>query len=193
MENSAAAIAAKYHLMLDFHGTSKPAGLNRTYPNVVNFEGVAGLENLKWAPESWDMVQYDCELPFIRQVAGPMDYTQGAMINAACGTYHPNWSEPMSQGTRCHQLALYIVFESPLNMLCDAPTNYERETECTELIASIPTVWDETRVLAGSVGKYVVTARRKGNDYQVSHPAFQKKMAIPMAPGGGFLITIRNE
>lgn len=116
MENSAAAIAAKYHLMLDFHGTSKPAGLNQTYPNVVNFEGVAGLENLKWAPESWDMVQYDCELPFIRQVAGPMDYTQGAMINAACGTYHPNWSEPMSQGTRCHQLALYIVFESPLNM-----------------------------------------------------------------------------
>ena len=117
----AASMCAKYHLLVDFHGAFKPAGLNRTYPNVLNFEGVAGLEQLKWAPSTWNQVQYDTEIPFIRQTSGPMDYTQGAMHNAAKGCYAPCWSEPMSQGTRCHQLGLYIVLESPLNMLCDAP------------------------------------------------------------------------
>lgn len=163
----AAKICAKYQMVVDFHGAFKPAGLNRTYPNVLNFEGVAGLEQLKWAPATWDQVQYDTELPFIRQTAGPMDYTQGAMHNAAKGCYSPNWSEPMSQGTRCHQLALYIVLESPLNMMCDAPTNYLREKECTQLIASLPTVWDETRVLDGKVGEYIVTARRKGDKWYI--------------------------
>ncbi|MCQ2273931.1 MAG: glycoside hydrolase family 97 protein [Bacteroidales bacterium] len=163
----AAAMCAKYHLLADFHGAFKPAGLNRTYPNVLNFEGVAGLEQLKWAPASWNQVQYDTEIPFIRQAAGPMDYTQGAMRNAAWGCYHPSWSEPMSQGTRCHQLALYVVLESPLNMLCDSPTNYEKEPDFAKLLAGIPTVWDETRVLCGEVGEYIVTARRKGNAWYV--------------------------
>lgn len=163
----AAAMCAKYQLVADFHGAFKPAGLNRTYPNVLNFEGVAGLEQLKWAPSTWDQVQYDTELPFIRQTAGSMDYTQGAMHNAAKGCYFPCWSEPMSQGTRCHQLALYVVLESPLNMMCDAPTNYEKEKECTKLIASIPTTWDETYVLDGKVGEYIVTARRKGDVWYV--------------------------
>lgn len=161
----AAASCAKYRLVVDFHGAFKPAGLNRTYPNVLNFEGVAGLEQLKWAPDTWNQVQYDTELPFIRQTAGPMDYTQGAMQNAARGCYHPCWSDPMSQGTRCHQLGLYIVLESPLTMLCDSPTRYMREGECTQLIASIPTVWDETRIVEGEVGEYIVTARRKGNTW----------------------------
>ena len=159
----AAAMCAQYHLLVDFHGAFKPAGMTRTYPNVLNFEGVAGLEQLKWAPATWNQVQYDVELPFIRQTAGPMDYTQGAMHNAARGCYAPLWSEPMSQGTRCHQLALYIVLESPLNMLCDSPTNYESEPYYTRFVAAIPTVWDETRVLQGRVGEYIVTARRKGN------------------------------
>jgi alpha-glucosidase len=163
----AAAMCAKYHLLVDFHGAFKPAGLNRTYPNVLNFEGVAGLEQLKWAPATWDQVQYDTEIPFIRQTAGPMDYTQGAMHNAAKGCYHPCWSEPMSQGTRCHQLALYIVLESPLNMLCDSPTNYEKEPDYTRFVAEIPTVWDETRVLQGEVGEYIVTARRKGDVWYI--------------------------
>ncbi len=163
----AAAMCAKYHLVADFHGAFKPAGLNRTYPNVLNFEGVAGLEQLKWAPASWNQIQYDTEIPFIRQTAGPMDYTQGAMHNAAKGCYHPSWSEPMSQGTRCHQLALYIVLESPLNMLCDAPTNYEKEPSYTRFVAGIPTVWDETRVLQGEVGEYIVTARRKGDVWYI--------------------------
>ena len=163
----AAYMCSKYHLLVDFHGAFKPAGLNRTYPNVLNFEGVAGLEQLKWAPATWDQVQYDTELPFIRQTSGPMDYTQGAMLNGAKGCYNPCWSEPMSQGTRCHQLALYIVLESPLNMLCDSPTNYQKEPEYTRFVAQIPTVWDETRVLQGEVGQYVVTARRKGNTWYV--------------------------
>ena len=163
----AAAMCAKYHLLADFHGAYKPAGLNRTYPNVLNFEGVAGLEQLKWAPASWNQVQYDTEIPFIRQAAGPMDYTQGAMVNGAKNCYHPSWNEPMSQGTRGHQLALYVVLESPLNMLCDSPTNYDREPDYTRFVAQMPTVWDETRVLQAEVGEYIVTARRKGNTWYI--------------------------
>lgn len=163
----AADMCARYHLVVDFHGAFKPAGLNRTFPNVLNFEGVFGLEQMKWATAEWDQVQYDTEIPFIRQVAGPMDYTQGAMRNAARASYHPCWSEPMSQGTRCHQLALYVVLESPLNMLCDAPTNYEREPDYTRFVAAIPTTWDETCVLQGEVGQYIVTARRKGESWYI--------------------------
>lgn len=163
----AAQMCAKYKLILNLHGTHKPAGLNRTYPNVLNFEGVHGLEQMKWRPSSTDQVKYDIMLPFIRQVSGPMDYTQGAMRNAVKGNYHPCNSAPMSQGTRCRQLALYIIFESPLNMLCDTPSNYMREAESTDFIADIPTVWDETIVLDGKMGEYIVTARRSGKTWYV--------------------------
>ena len=162
-----AAMCAKYHLVVDFHGAFKPAGLNRTYPNVLNFEGVFGLEQMRWAKLEWNQMQYDTEIPFIRQTAGPMDYTQGAMLNGTQSTFHPSFMEPMSQGTRCHQLALYVVLESPLNMLCDSPTNYEKEPDYTRFVAGIPTVWDETRVLQGEVGEYIVTARRKGNTWYI--------------------------
>jgi len=163
----AAETAARYKLVLDLHGTHKPAGLNRTWPNVLNFEGVFGLEQMKWIGPEHDQMEYDATIPFVRQVAGPMDYTQGAMCNAARGNYRPVNSEPMSQGTRCHQLGLYVVLDSPLNMLCDSPTNYLREPECTGFIAAIPTVWDETRVLDGRMGDYIVTARRKGATWYV--------------------------
>ncbi len=159
--------AAKYHLLLDFHGAYKPAGLHRTYPNVLNFEGVFGLENMKWSKTDVDQIEYDAMIPFIRQAAGPMDYTQGAMRNATKKNYYPCYSEPMSQGTRCHQLALYMVLESPLNMLCDSPSNYNRNLECTEFIANVPTVWNETRVLQGVLGDYVVIARRSGDTWYV--------------------------
>ena len=159
--------AAKYHLMIDFHGAYKPTGLNRTYPNVINFEGVHGLEQLKWSPASVDMVKYDVTIPFIRMLAGPMDYTQGAMRNATKENYRPINSEPMSQGTRCHQLAEYVIFESPLNMLCDSPSNYDREPECTEFISNIPTVWDQTIALDGKIGQYAVIARRKNDVWYV--------------------------
>lgn len=158
-------LCARHHLFLDYHGTSKPTGLQRTYPNVLNFEGVNGLEQLKWASKSMDMVTYDVTIPFIRMVAGPMDYTPGAMRNAVRSNYAPIYSEPMSQGTRCRQLAMYVVFEAPLNMLSDSPSNYNKETECLHFIASVPTVWDETVVVGGKVGEYIVLARRKGDTW----------------------------
>ena len=163
----AAATCAKYHLILDLHGMYKPAGLNRTYPNVLNFEGVHGLEQLKWSPATTNMVKYDVTIPFIRMAAGPMDYTQGAMRNAAKGCYAPINSEPMSQGTRCHQLGLYVILESPFNMLCDNPSNYMRETECLDFIAKVPTVWDDTKVLDGKIGEYIVTQRQSRNNFYV--------------------------
>lgn len=154
---------AKYKMLVDFHGICKPTGLQRTYPNVINYEGVNGLEQLKWSPESYDMVTYDVTFPFIRMVAGPVDYTQGAMRNAIRNNYRPVNSEPMSQGTRCRQLATYVIFESPLNMLCDNPTNYMREKECTEFIANIPTVWNETHVVDAKVSEYIAIARKHGD------------------------------
>jgi len=162
----AAKTAAKYHLMLDFHGAFKPAGIHRTYPNVVNFEGVWGLEQRKW-DASGDQVTYDVTIPFIRMVAGPFDYTQGAMRNATRGNYRSVNSEAMSQGTRCRQLAEYVVFESPLNMMCDSPSNYMAEAECTEYISNVPTVWDETVAIDGEVGRHVAIARRSGDEWWV--------------------------
>ena len=163
----AAEIASRYHLMLDFHGAFKPSGLTRTYPNVINFEGVYGLENAKWGSRDRDHVIYDAQIPFIRQAAGPMDYTQGAMKNAVLRNFYGSNSEPMSMGTRCHQLALYIVLDSPINMLCDSPTNYMKEPDCTEFIAQIPTVWDQSCVMEGEIGKFIVTARQKGNTWYI--------------------------
>ena len=157
--------AARYHLLVDFHGAFKPCGLQRPYPNVINHEGVAGLEQMKWAQATVDQVTYDVQIPFIRMFAGPLDYTQGAMRNATRRNYRPVNSEPMSQGTRCRQLAEYIIFEAPLTMLCDAPTSYLAEPECLKWMAAVPTVWDETVALAGQVGDYAAIARRKGADW----------------------------
>lgn len=158
--------AAKYNLIIDFHGAYKPTGLNRTFPNVLNFEGVYGLENLKWN-QNIDLVTYETTIPFIRMLAGPLDFTQGAMRNANRDNYRAVWTEPMSQGTRCRQLAEYVIFESPFNMLCDSPSNYRDEDECTKYIAEIPTVWDETIALDGKVGEYVAIARRSGDRWYV--------------------------
>ena len=162
----AAETAAKYGLMVDFHGTYKPTGLHRTYPNVINYEGIYGQENMKWN-DHCDQVTYDVTVPFIRFFAGPADYTQGAMRNANKENFRAVWDEAMSQGTRCHQLAMYVVFSSPLNMLCDAPTNYLNEAECTQFIAEIPEVWDETVSLDGKVAEYSVIARRSGDTWYV--------------------------
>ena len=162
-----AEVAAKYHLILDMHGAHKPAGINRTWPNVMNNEGVHGLENAKWSSIDCDLVHYDVTIPFTRQVAGPMDYTQGAMRNGTRHNFRAVNSEPMSQGTRCHQLGLYMILDSPLNMLCDSPTNYLAEPECTEFIASVPTVWDETTFIDGAAGEYAVASRRSGEMWYV--------------------------
>jgi alpha-glucosidase len=163
----AARVAAENKLVLDFHGAYKPTGLQRTYPNVLNFEGVHGLEQMKWAPIAVDEVTYDVTIPFIRMVAGPMDYTQGSMRNSTRDTYRPVNSDPMSQGTRCRQLAEYVIFESPLNMLCDNPTHYMKEPECANFIATVPKVWDNTVALDGQIAKYVAIARQKGDEWYV--------------------------
>jgi alpha-glucosidase len=159
--------AARYHLLVDFHGAFKPSGLQRPYPNVVNHEGVAGLEQMKWAQPTVDQVTYDVQIPFLRMFAGPLDYTQGAMRNATRANYRPVNTEPMSQGTRCRQLAEYVIFEAPLTMLCDSPSNYLAEPECLQWMAAVPTVWDETVALDGRVGDYAAIARRKGADWYV--------------------------
>ena len=164
----AAATCAKYRLFCDFHGAPVPNGMTYTYPNVLNFEAVAGQEQVKWSKlKKFDQVRHETLLPFIRQVVGPMDYTQGAMRNATKKSYYPCNSQPMSQGTRCRQLALYLIFDSPFNMLCDTPTNYEAEPECLDFISKVPVVWDERRVLSAKIGEYVIEACRKGGTWYV--------------------------
>lgn len=158
--------AASYKLFIDYHGMYKPTGIQKTYPNVVNFEGVKGLENAKWTPND-DMPYYATCIPFIRMLAGPMDYTPGAMRNATKLDFHLSNSLPMSQGTRCHQLGMYTVYEAPLQMMADSPTAYMKEQESTNFISQIPTTFDETIALDGKVGEYVAIARRKGNKWFV--------------------------
>jgi len=157
--------AAKYHLLVDYHGVFKPTGLQRTYPNVIGFEGVKGLENYKWAVE--DQPRYVTSIPYIRMLAGPMDYTPGAMRNAVKANFRPINDNPMSQGTRCAQLSMYVVFNAPLQMLSDNPTTYMKEQECTDFITSVPTTFDETVPLDGKVGEYAAVARRKGDSWYV--------------------------
>jgi alpha-glucosidase len=152
-------------LLVDYHGIFKPTGLQRTYPNVIGYEGVKGMENVKWATE--DVPRYDLSIPFIRMMAGPMDYTPGAMRNANKDIFRAIGASPMSQGTRCHQLAMYVVYEAPLQMLSDNPTIYMKEQECTDFITRIPTTSDETVALDGKVGEFAALARRKGDTWYV--------------------------
>ena len=164
--------AAKYHLYLDYHGL-KPFGIQRAYPNIFNFEGVKGLENSKWEPRVGDgplhnQPRYDVTAPYLRMLAGPMDYTPGAMMNAMKDSFFGNNDHPMSQGTRVHQMAMYTTFEAPLQMMADSPTKYMQNQECTDFIAQIPTTFDETVALDGKLGEYTVIARRKGSVWYVA-------------------------
>lgn len=152
--------AARHKLMLDLHGFYKPTGLNRTYPNVVNFESVFGMEEMKWSPESVDMPEYDVTFPFIRMMCGPVDFTPGAMRNATRNDWKAVYYNPISQGTRAHQIANYIVQDSPFTMLADTPSNYLANQECTDFITAIPTFFDSTEVIDGKMGEYIVTLRQ---------------------------------
>lgn len=163
-----ARMTAKYKLTLDLHGFYKPTGLNRTYPNVINFESVFGMEEVKWSSVQKDMMAYDVMMPYIRMMAGPVDYTPGAMRNASKKNFRDVYYNPMSQGTRCHQLAAYVVHDSPLTMLADNPTVYRKEQECTDFIVSLPNKGiEETRVLQGKLGESIVLARRVGTSWYV--------------------------
>ena len=187
--------AAQHHLLVDFHGAYKPDGISRMYPHVITREGVRGLENNKWSnlPDP----KHDVTLPFTRMVCGPMDFTPGAMKNANKRNFAPTYDEPMSQGTRCHQLAMYVVYESPLQMLSDNPSNYKREPECLHFLSQVPTEWDDTKVLDAKVGDYVIVARKNGNNWFVGGMTDwtprDYKLDFKFLPEGEYLLEIYKD
>jgi alpha-glucosidase len=180
--------AAKRKMLVDFHGDQKPAVMTRTWPNLISTEGVRGLEWDKWSAETDPL--HDVTLPFTRMFLGPMDFTPGAMINAQKISFAPVHDRPMSLGTRCHQLAMYVVYESPLQMLSDSPSNYLREPQTMEFLAPVPSVWDETKVLDGKIAQYVVVARRSGSDWYVgamtNWTARELDIDLSFLPDGNF-------
>lgn len=154
--------AAKNELLVDFHGSFKPAGLEYAYPNVISYEGVRGMEQMGGCyPDN------SIYLPFMRNAVGPMDYTPGAMISMQPEVYSAERPNAASIGTRAYQMALFVVFESGLQMLADNPTLYYRNEDCTSFITQVPTTWDETKVLEAKVGEYVIVAKRKGDKWFV--------------------------
>ena len=153
--------AAKRHMLVDFHGAYKPTGWSRTYPNIMTSEGVMGNEISKFSAAITP--GHTATLPFIRMAAGPMDFTPGGMLNVQKDAFAAVPSEPMTLGTRCNQMAMYVVFESPLQMLCDIPTHYYHEPQTMEFLKSVPVVWAETVPLEAKVGEYVAMARKAKN------------------------------
>ncbi|MNS18354.1 Retaining alpha-galactosidase precursor [compost metagenome] len=182
--------AAKRKLLVNFHGACKPTGLERKYPNVINYEAVYGLEQSKW-----DTVKpnHDTHLPFLRNFAGPMDYTPGATRNASIENFRPVYQRPMSMGTRCHELAKFVCFYAPLQMLADSPTDYEKETDMLNFLSQVPTVWDETIPLEGKLGEYLAVARRKGNTWYIAALTNEKSkefdLSLPFLKGNQYTIT----
>jgi alpha-glucosidase len=186
-----AAMAAKYKLLVDFHGAYKPTGLHRKYPNVLNYEGVRGNENNKWS--NWASPTHNVTLPYTRMVAGPMDYTPGAMRNATKNDFTVMFNRPMSLTTRAQQVAMYAIYESPLQMLCDAPSLYLADFNTANFIAKIPTVWDETKFLEGKVGEYIAVVRRRGNKWYVAAMTNDKErllnIGLNFLGSGNFTLT----
>jgi alpha-glucosidase len=180
--------AARRRMVVDFHGAIRPATMTRTWPNLLSTEGVLGLEQCKWS----DICQpeHNVTLPFTRMFIGPMDYTPGAMVNATQQTFAHIFNQPMSLGTRCHQLSMYVIYESPLQMLADTPSNYLREPEMMEFLGPVPSVWDETRVLDAKMGDYLLLARRKGRDWYVGAmtdwTARELEVEFSFLPDGAF-------
>ncbi len=187
--------AAKHELLVDFHGSFKPAGFRRAYPHMISYEGVKGNENNKW---SMDVTpDHTVTLPFTRMVAGPMDFTPGAMANAQEKNFHISFDRPMSLGTRCHQVAMYVIYESPLQMLCDAPSAYLKDKKFVEFVSKIPTVWDETVALDAKVADYVLMARRSGETWYVGAmtdwEAREFELDISFLPEGNYEIEIMQD
>jgi alpha-glucosidase len=152
--------AAKYQIFVDFHGAFKPAGLEYKYPNLISYEGVRGMEQMGGCVPDNSLY-----FPFMRNAVGPMDYTPGAMISMQPDRYNASRPNAASLGTRTYQLALFVVFESGIQMLADNPTLYYRNPDCTEFITSVPTTWDETKALVAEAGQIAVVAKRKGDNW----------------------------
>jgi len=187
--------AARHNLLVDFHGSYKPDGMERTWPNVITREGVKGLENNKWSAEC--NPEHDLTLPFTRMVAGPMDYTPGAMVNMQQRDFKPIYYRPASQGTRVHQMAMYVVFESPLQMLADSPSNYMHNQECTSFIACVPVTWDETRVVEARKGDCIVMARRHGTTWYLAAmndwKPFGTEVDLSFLPAGDYVMEVFSD
>ena len=186
---------AKRKMLVDFHGDQKPASMTRTWPNLISTEGVRGMEWSKWSADSEP--KHNVTLPFTRMFLGPMDYTPGAMRNATKLTFAPIFGQPMALGTRCHQLAMYVVFESPLQMLSDSPSNYMREPEAMEFLAAVPSEWDDTRVLDARIAEYVAVARRNGKDWYVGAmtdwTARNLQVDLSFLPDGNFTMEVYQD
>jgi alpha-glucosidase len=181
--------AAKRKLLVDFHGAIRPATMTRTWPNLVNTEGVRGLEQNKWS--KYAHPEHNVTIPFTRMFLGPMDYTPGAMVNSGTEkNFLAIFERPMSLGTRAHQLAMYVVYESPLQMLADSPSRYLQEPAIIEFLGPVPTVWDETKVIDAKIGDYVVLARRHGNQWYVGAmtdwSARDLELDLGFLPAGSF-------
>lgn len=158
--------SAQHKLMVDFHGCSKPTGLERTYPNIVNYEAVRGAECAKW--DYTANPRHHLLFPFIRMVAGPLDYTPGSMRNATKTVFKPiDPGLPFTQGTRCHELAMYVVYDEPFAMICDSPAEYRKYPDIMTYLSAVPASFDDTRVLQARLGQYAVMAKRKGRDWFV--------------------------
>lgn len=175
--------AARHRLFVDMHGSYTPKGLYRTYPNLLTYEGVLGMEQgARCKPENSNW------LPFIRNAVGPMDFTPGSMFSAQPEDNRSTGANPMGTGTRAYQMALYVVFESPLQMLADNPVLYRREHPCTEFLAAVPTTWDSLRVLHAACGREVVVARRKGDKWYVggitNDRPYTTEIALDFLPAG---------
>jgi alpha-glucosidase len=186
--------AAKYHMLLDYHGVYKPTGLQRTYPNAINFEGVHGLETMKWLGAEHDQITYDVTIPFIRAVAGPMDYTPGAMTNRHRADFQKDYYHPMSMGTRCHQAAMFVLYDTALQMLCDSPSAYAKEPAYTHFLTSLPLLWDETIALPYSHPEgCLAVLRRRGNEwiFAVLNNDQARVITVPTwyLPEGDYLAT----
>ena len=197
MAERLAKTCAQYQLFLDYHGFYAPTGMSRTYPNILNYEGVFGMEEARWAKKETDMPRYDVTFPFIRMMAGQVDFTPGAMRNGTKGNWVECYQNPVSMGTRCHQLACYIVHDSPFTMLCDTPTNYEREQPCVDIITSLPDTFDETKIIQGKLGSYIIVARRNGSDWylggQTNWDGRDVELSLDILPPGTYQATIVSD
>ena len=197
MAERLAKTCAQYQLFLDYHGFYAPTGMNRTYPNILNYEGVFGMEEARWAKKETDMPRYDVTFPFIRMMAGQVDFTPGAMRNGTKENWVECYQNPVSMGTRCHQLACYIVHDSPFTMLCDTPINYEREQPCVDIITSLPDTFDETKIIQGKLGSYIIVARRNGSDWylggQTNWDGRDVELSLDILPPGTYQATIVSD
>jgi alpha-glucosidase len=184
---------ARKQIMCMFHGSFKPAGFERTWPNAITREGVLGSEYNAWSEKATP--EHNVLTAFIRMTSGPLDYEPGLLDNANKGAFRPIWGKVMSQGTRCHQLAMFAVYDSPIQIFSGNPSTGFQEPAFMELLGRVPTHWDETLIPAARLGDYLVSARRKGSDWVIAalNDDTARTVSFPLSflpPGQTFEATL---